>query len=106
MIQENRVMNRILERHFLSKGYQCLALHSLDAVKGIIAHPKYDLVVTDLLFQGIRSVDYIVELTSLIQYQRFVVVTSLGQERMKRQIMKLTKLDGYYDFPVDLDSMN
>ncbi len=103
VLQENIVMNRILERHLQSKGFQCIALNSLDAVKAINFHPKYDLVVTDILFHGIHSLDFIREITSLVQYQRFIVVTALGQEKVKRQIMKFNKIDQYLDYPVDLE---
>ena len=103
LIQENIVMNRILERHLQSKGYHCIALHSLDALKAINFHPKYHLVVTDLLFHGIHYLDFIRELNSLVRYQQFIVVTLLGQEKVKRQVMKLNKIDKYLDYPVDLE---
>ncbi len=103
VVQENIVVNKILKSSFRHRGDLCTAMYSLDAVMAKTFHPVYDIVITDLLFKGIRSVDFIKELTSVVSYHQLVIVTSLGQSKVKREIMESVKIDGYYDFPVDLD---
>ncbi|MEC3967095.1 response regulator [Flagellimonas halotolerans] len=102
VLQGDLVMRKILERMFHTKGYDCHCLASLAEFKDKDVQSHFHVVVTDLLFRGISPQEYVLKLNGSIKYDKLFVVTMLGQEKIKRSISRLTTIDGYFDYPVDL----
>lgn len=102
VIQEDLVMRKIMERMFLQKGYNCFCLASLMDFKPMEMDPQFAIVVTDLIFHGIRPEEYVLNLKDAIKYDKLFIVTMLGQDKVKRSILRLTEINGYFDYPVDL----
>lgn len=105
IIQEDLILRQIIERMFLANDYSCISLSSLEQIKPEDTEHHYRFVVSDLLFQGVSPMEYVNQLREALNYEKIFIVTILGQEKMKRSISRLTQVNAYYEFPVDLEEM-
>lgn len=94
-----------MQRMFQKKGYECIGFASLAEFHDKSPHSHFQIVVTDLLFRGVSSEEYVLKLKEAVKYEKLFVVTMLGQEKIKRSVLRLTKIDGYFDYPVDLETI-
>lgn len=101
LIQEDLTLRSIIAHLLLRKGYDCKAVASLEDL-GTTEPTNYKLVISDLLFAGIRPEEYVLQLQDRLTYERLFIITMLGQAKVKRGIYKLVDVDGYYDYPIDL----
>ncbi|HSP12963.1 MAG TPA: hypothetical protein VLO29_10600 [Salegentibacter sp.] len=98
-------MRHIIERMFLANSYSCISLSSLEKIKPEDAGLHFQFIISDLLFRGVSPMEYVIQLQEALKYEKIFIVTILGQEKMKRSISRLTQVNAYYEFPVDLDEM-
>lgn len=105
VLQEDLIMRCIIERMFLVNDYKCVSLNSIENISLADKRLHYQFVVSDLLFKGISPMEYVTKLQEALYYEKIFIVTILGQEKMKRSISRLTEVNAYYEFPVDLDEI-
>lgn len=104
LIQEDVTLRSIISHLLLRKGYECHAATSLGSLD-ITDNQKYQVVISDVLFHGIRPEEYVLKLQQRLTYEKLFIITMLGQAKVKRGIYKLIDVDGYYDYPIDLSEL-
>ncbi|WP_081209343.1 hypothetical protein [Salegentibacter sediminis] len=105
LIQEDLIVRRIIERMFLVNEYNCTSLSSLEQIKPEDISHHYKFVISDLVFRGVSPMEYVIHLQEVLKYEKIIIVSILGQEKMKRNVSRLTEVNAYYKFPVDLEDI-
>lgn len=106
IVQEDIIMREILWSMLRAKKYSCLCLSALNQVEEHHLDLEYDIMITDLLFKGITETSYVLEIQEVFRYKNLFIVTSLGQEKVKRNILGLTDVKAYLEYPVRLELLN
>lgn len=106
IIQEDVIIREILWAMLKARKYSCVSLNRLEEVEAHHLDPYYDVLISDLLFSGITAKNYVLELKEVFRYEKLIIITALGQERVKRNISKLTEVKAYLDYPVKLELLN
>lgn len=105
IIQEDLILRKILERLVTSVGFSCVALSSLYEFDITEVKDAIHIVITDILFEGIGPLDYPVQLEEAIPLENLMIVTYMGQESIKNEVMGIKNVLGFYDIPFDLDDI-
>jgi len=102
VIQEDLIMRKILKKLLTSRGYSCVALASLYDLEFSKIEQGLDVVITDILFEGIGPLDFAVQIQEAIPHKNLIIITYMGQERVKKDLMKIEGVKGFYGIPFDL----
>lgn len=105
IIQEDIILRKILERLVLSLRFSCEALPSLYDLDLTEQKGDFDVVVTDILFDGMSPLDFAVQIQEAIRLKHLLIVTNMGQENIKREILGIKGVDGFFGVPFDLEEI-
>ena len=103
IIQEDAIMLKILEYLFLSLDFQVKAVESFTEIELEDQHVFYDVVITDILFEAISPTEFIINLQESINTDNIIVVSNMGQEKVRKNIFALPGVKGFYGIPFDMD---
>lgn len=103
IIQEDFILRELLNSMLIRKGYRCFTLSCLEDIEEKHLSVEYDLFVTDLVFSGMNEVGYVLQIKEIFQYKKLYIITGLGQNKIKRNILQLTDANAYLDYPVKLE---
>ena len=105
VIQEDIIILKILERMISSKNFNCKAITSLAQLDIEDQQTNFDLILTDILFEGISPLEFISQVQEVILHKNLLVVTNMGQDNVKRKILDLEGISGFFSVPLDLDEI-
>lgn len=105
LIQEDIIILKILEKLLQSKAFSCRALSSLSQLNIEDQTVDFDIIITDILFDGIGPMDFITQVQEIILHKSLLVVTSMGQKKVKKEILSLNGISGFFSVPLDLDTI-
>ncbi|WP_405199187.1 response regulator [Christiangramia sp. LLG6405-1] len=105
VIQEDIIILKILERLVTVNHFDCKAIRSLDALTIEDQESDFEFIITDILFEGIAPLEFIAQVQEIIPHKNLLVVTNMGQDKIKKEIFALKDITGFYAVPIDLDEI-
>ena len=105
VIQEDIIILRILERLVKLNNFECKAIRSLDALNIEDQQSNYDFIITDILFEGIAPLEFVAQVQEILLHKNLLIVTNMGQDKIKQEIFALRDINGFYAVPIDLDEI-
>lgn len=105
VIQEDIIILKILERLVLVNDFQCKAIRSLDSLSIEDQQTNFDFIISDILFEGIAPLEFVAQVKEVIPHKNILIVTNMGQDKIKQEIFALSGIDGFYAVPIDLDEI-
>lgn len=105
IIQEDIVFRRILERLAASLNFEVLALESLFQLDIQGYSSEFDAVITDILFEGVGPLDFPHQIQEVVAHKHLFIVTNMGQDFIKKKILAIEGVSGFYGIPFDLDEL-
>jgi len=105
IIQEDIVILKILERMVSLNDYKCKAIRSLDALTIEDQQSNFDFIISDILFDGIAPLQFVAQVQEVIPHKNLLIVTNMGQDKIKKEIFALRGVTGFYAVPIDLDEI-
>lgn len=87
LIQEDVTLRSIISHLLIRKGYDCRAVASLQNLD-LAQNQEYTLVISDLLFRGIRPEEYVLQLQERLTYEKLFIITMLGHLARKYPIFR------------------
>ncbi|GAA4325069.1 hypothetical protein GCM10023115_41050 [Pontixanthobacter gangjinensis] len=105
VIQEDIIILKILERLVKLNNFECRAIRSLDALNIEDQQTNYDFIITDILFEGIAPLEFVAQIQEILLHKNLLIVTNMGQDKIKQEIFALRDITGFYAVPIDLDEI-
>lgn len=105
VIQEDIIILKILERMVSSKDFNCKSITSLDQLDIEDQQINFDLILTDILFEGISPLEFVSQVQEVILHKNLLIVTNMGQDKVKKEILALEGISGFFSVPLDLDEI-
>ncbi len=105
VIQEDIIIRKILERMVKVNDFDCRTIQSLDDLNIEDQTVNFDLIITDILFEGIAPLEFVAQVKEIILHKNFMVVTNMGQDKIKKEIFDLKGVSGFFAVPLDLDEI-
>lgn len=96
---------KILESLVLSKGFSCKAITSLSELDIEDQQINFDFIISDILFEGIGPLEYVEQVQEIISHRNLLIVTSMGQENVRKEVTALSGIKGFFSVPFDLDNI-
>lgn len=101
IIQQDLILLKVLERLLLSHSYSCKAIRKLDDLEMEDQTRDFDLIISDILFDGIAPLDFVPQLKEIIPHKSLLIVTSMGQKKIKQDLVKMSPVSGFLSLPFD-----
>ncbi|PTX43617.1 response regulator receiver domain-containing protein [Christiangramia gaetbulicola] len=105
VIQEDIIILKILERLTRLNGFDCKAIRSLSALNIEDQQTNFDFIITDILFEGIAPLQFVAQVQEVLLHKNLLIVTNMGQDKIKQEIFNLRGITGFYAVPIDLDEI-
>ena len=105
VIQEDIIILNILQRLMMSHSYDCRAIRSLKELDIEDQIVNFDIIISDILFEGIAPLDYVFQIQEIILHQSLIIVTNMGQKKVQREIMESQRVHGFFAVPFDMDEI-
>lgn len=105
VIQEDIIILRILERLVRLNNFECKAIRSLDDLNIEDQATNFDFIITDILFEGIAPLEFVAQVQEILLHKNLLIVTNMGQDKIKKEIFALRGITGFYAVPIDLDEI-
>lgn len=105
VIQEDIIILKILERLVELNDYECKAIRSLEALNIEDQQTNFDFIITDILFEGIAPLQFVAQVQEVLLHKNLLIVTNMGQDKIKKEIFALRGVTGFYAVPIDLDEI-
>lgn len=105
LIQEDIIILKILERLVSINNYECKAIRSLDYLSIEDQETNFDFIITDILFEGIAPLEFVAQVQEVLRHRNLLIVTNMGQDKIKQEIFALGGITGFYAVPIDLDEV-
>lgn len=105
VIQEDIIILKILERLVQVNNFDCRAIRTLDSLNIEDQQTNFDLIITDILFEGIAPLEFVAQVQEIIPHKHLLIVTNMGQDKIKREIFALQGIAGFFAVPLDLDEI-
>ncbi|SDR66547.1 response regulator [Christiangramia echinicola] len=105
VIQEDIIILKILERLVELNDYECKAIRSLEALNIEDQQTNFDFIITDILFEGIAPLQFVAQVQEVLMHKNLLIVTNMGQDKIKKEIFALRGVTGFYAVPIDLDEI-
>ena len=106
VIQEDLIILKILERLVSLNNYECKAIPSLSDLSIEDQESNFNFIITDILFEGIAPLQFVAQVQEILTHENLLIVTSMGQDKIKQEIFALTGISGFYAVPIDLDEID
>ena len=105
VIQEDIIILKILERLVRLNNFECKAIRSLDDLNIEDQQTNFDFIITDILFEGIAPLEFVAQIQEVLLHKNLLIVTNMGQDKIKQEIFALRGVTGFYAVPIDLDEI-
>lgn len=105
VIQEDIIVLKILERLVNLNKFECKAIRSLDELNIEDQSTNFDFIITDILFEGIAPLEFVAQVQEVILHKNLIIVTNMGQDKIKQEIFALRGITGFYAAPIDMDEI-
>ena len=105
IIQQDLILLRVLERMTLRHHYRCKAIRALDELDIEDQNENFDLIISDILFDGIAPLDYVHQLKEIIRHKSLLIITSMGQKKVRQEIMDIGNVSGFFAVPLHFDKV-
>ena len=86
-------------------NFECKAIRSLDALNIEDQQTNFDFIITDILFEGIAPLQFVAQIQEVLLHKNLLIVTNMGQDKIKQEIFALKGITGFYAVPIDLDEI-
>ncbi|TVZ28706.1 response regulator receiver domain-containing protein [Gillisia sp. Hel_I_86] len=103
VIQEDIIILKILERLVMLNHYECKAIGSINDLNIEDQSENFDIIISDILFDGIAPLDFVFQIQEIILHQSLIIVTNMGQKKIKKEIMASENVSGFFAIPLDMD---
>lgn len=87
----------------LLNSYNCKAIRTISDLSIEDQAEDFDIIISEILFDGIAPLDFVFQIQEIILHKSLIIVTNMGQERIKNEIMETKKVEGFFAVPFDLD---
>lgn len=105
VIQQDIIVLKMLERLVNLNNFECKAIRSLDELSIDDQSSNFDFIITDILFEGIAPLEFVAQVQEVILHKNLLIVTNMGQDKIKQEIFALSGITGFYAAPIDLDEI-
>lgn len=105
IIQEDVVILKILQRIVQLHSYQCKAIRSLQDLDIEDQMSGFDIILSDILFEGIAPLDFVFQIQEIITHKSLVIVTQMGQQKVREEILASNIVDGFFSVPFNMDEV-
>ncbi len=105
VIQEDIVLLKVIERLLLSKDYECRAVRTLSDLNIEDQNSDFDIIISEILFDGIAPLDFVFQIQEIILHKNLIILTNMGQEKVKKEVMASKNVKGFFAVPFDLDNI-
>lgn len=103
IIQEDIIILKIMERLMRLNSYDCKAIRTISDLNIEDQAEDFDIIISEILFDGIAPLDFVYQIQEIILHKSLIIVTNMGQERIKNEILETNKVQGFFAVPFDLD---
>lgn len=86
-----------------SHHYECKAIRALDELDIEDQDENFDLIVSDILFDGIAPLDYVYQLKEIIRHKTLLIITSMGQKKVRQEILDMGHVAAFFAVPFNFD---
>lgn len=105
IIQEDVVILKILQRIMELHEYECRAIRGLQELDIEDQMIGFDIILSDILFEGIAPLDFVFQIQEIIIHRSLVIVTKMGQQKVRDEILSSKNVDGFFSVPFDMDEV-
>lgn len=106
IIQEDLVILKILQRLMQLHGYECKAKRSLKELNIEDQTSNFDVIISDILFDGIAPLDFVFQIKEIILHKSLIIVTHMGQPKVEQEVLASNNVNGFFAVPFDLDEID
>lgn len=103
IIQEDIILLKIIERLVVQNGFKCRCIRRIEELNIEDQQENFDLIISDILFNGISPLDFVFQLREVIMHKSLVIVTNMGQLNVRLEVMASKKVDGFFSIPIDMN---
>lgn len=103
VIQEDIVILKILERLMKLHKYDCKAIRAINDLQIEDQSVNFDIIISDILFDGVAPLDFVFQIQEIILHKSLLIVTNMGQESIRLDILSSEKVDGFFAIPFDME---
>ena len=90
----------------LLNSYHCKAIRTIADLNMEDQAEDFDIIISEILFEGIAPLDFVYQIQEIIPHKSLIIVTNMGQERIKNEILDTKKVEGFFAVPFDLDRIH
>lgn len=84
-------------------NYDCKGIRSLNDLNIEDQSSNFDVIVSDILFDGIAPLDFVFQIQEIILHKDLIILTNMGQEKIKKEVLATKNVKGFFAIPFDLD---
>ena len=84
-------------------NYDCKAIRSLQELNIEDQSSYFDVIISDILFDGIAPLDFVFQIQEIILHDTLIIVTNMGQKRIREEMLLSQKVSGFFAVPFDMD---
>ncbi len=84
-------------------SYDCKAIRTISDLNIEDQTHDFDIIISEILFDGIAPLDFVFQIQEIILHKSLIIVTNMGQERIRNEILGTKKVEGFFAVPFDLD---
>ena len=88
-MEDERPLNEVLRQALTRAGFETAAAYDGESALNMLLKSKYDLVLLDILLPKISGIDVLAEMSKRRDLTPVIVVTNLGREESKKEVMGL-----------------
>lgn len=103
IIQEDLIILKVIERLMVLNSYECRAVRKLSDLDIEDQSTNFDIIISEILFDGIAHLDFVSEIQEIILHKDLIILTNMGQVKVKKEVLALKKVKGFFAVPFDLD---
>lgn len=86
-------------------NYRCKAIQSLEELGIEDQQENFDMIISDILFDGIAPLDFVFQIKEIILHRSLVIVTSMGQQKVRQEILSSGNVTGFFAIPIDMQNI-
>ncbi len=102
IIQEDIILLKIMERLVMLNNFNCRTIQSIEELNIEDQQENFDLIISDILFNGISPLDFVFQLREVILHKSLIIVTNMGQLKIRQEVMASENVEGFFAIPMDL----
>ncbi|GAB2775214.1 hypothetical protein GCM10010465_22040 [Actinomadura fibrosa] len=80
--------------------FECTSIRNLEELD-IESQNSFDVVITDLLFEGVAPRDFVFHIGEVILHSSLIIITSMGQAEVEQEIFEQKEVRGFFSVPLD-----